>query len=203
MPDDPRFDPPPALRQRLQAMHAETHRHYHAFAHVEALLKWLAAWRHLARRPSLIEAAVWFHDAVYDTHRDDNEDRSARLALDSLRALGWPEADVARVVAMVRATRHHALDTGDADTLLFLDLDLSVLGQPAPVYDAYSAAVRAEYAWVEAPRYRAARAGVLRSFLNRAELYRTPALREAWEGAARANLSRELQALEGGAGQTG
>lgn len=198
------FDMPATLRARLEAMYAEPHRHYHSFAHIEALLRRLVHWRALAHSPRLIEAAIWFHDSVYDTHRDDNEPRSAELARVELRALAWPEADVARVVTMVRATQHHAAALSDADTLLFLDLDLSVLAQPAAVYDAYSAAVRAEYAWVEAARYRAGRLRALQSFMSRDAIYRTPALHAAWEPAARANLGRELQALgEGIADHTG
>jgi len=204
MPRTASFEMPPALRVRLEARYREPHRHYHALGHVEALLGWLAHWHALAREPRLIEAAIWFHDAVYDTHRDDNEPRSAELAREELRALAWPQADVARVVAMVRATRHHAAALADADTLLFLDLDLSVLAQRAEVYDAYSAAVRAEYAWVEAPRYRAGRERVLGSFMERDAIYRTPALHAAWEKTARANLARELQELgKGVAGHTG
>lgn len=203
MPRTDTFELPAALRVRLDAMYAEPHRHYHSLAHVEALLRWLAYWHALARSPRLIEAAIWFHDAVYDTHRDDNESRSAELARDELRALAWPEAEVARVVAMVRATQYHSAAASDADTLLFLDLDLSVLAQQAAVYDAYSAGVRAEFGWVDAPRYRAGRSRVLRRFMARDAIYRTPALHVAWEPAARANLARELQALDAGAGQTG
>lgn len=188
---------PPALRARLEARYAEPQRHYHSLAHIEALLRGLAQWHGLARSPRLIEAAIWFHDAVYDTHRDDNEARSAELARDALRALAWPEADVARVVTMVRATQHHAAALSDADTLLFLDLDLSVLAQRAEVYDAYSTAVRAEYGWVDAERYRAGRMRVLQSFVTRDAIYRTPAVHAAWESAARANLARELQGLTG------
>ena len=191
---------PSALLARLQVMYSEPHRHYHTLAHIAALLGGLAHWRALARAPRLIEAAIWFHDAIYDTHRDDNETRSAELARNELRALAWPEADVARVVTMVRATRHHAAAISDADTLLFLDLDLSVLAQRPDVYDAYSAAVRAEFGWVEAARYRAGRARVLQNFMNRDAIYRTPALHAAWDSAARSNLARELQAL---ADQTG
>ncbi|MEP7101606.1 MAG: N-methyl-D-aspartate receptor NMDAR2C subunit [Burkholderiales bacterium] len=194
-PDPLHFDIPPALRARLEAMYGEPQRHYHSLTHIEALLAWLAHWRALAHAPRLIEAAIWFHDAVYDTHRDDNESRSAELARDELRALAWAEADVARVVTMVRATQHHAASLSDADTLLFLDLDLSVLAQRAEVYGAYSAAVRAEFAWVDAPRYRAGRMRVLQSFMTRDAIYRTPALHAAWESAARANLAREHQAL--------
>jgi len=195
-----RFEMPAALRARFEAMYAEPQRHYHSLAHIEALLEWLAHWHALAREPRLIEAAIWFHDAVYDTHRDDNEPRSAELARNELRALAWPEADVARVVTMVRATQHHAAELSDADTLLFLDLDLSVLAQRPEVYDTYSAAVRAEFAWVDAERYRTGRMRVLQSFMSRDAIYRTPALHAAWESAARVNLARELQTLAGHTG---
>ena len=203
MPHAARFEMPPALRARLEAVYREPHRHHHTLAHIDALLASLTHWQALARSPRLIEAAIWFHDAVYDTHRDDNEPRSAALARDALRALAWAEADVARVVTMVRATQYHAADSGDADTLLFLDLDLSVLAQRAEVYDAYGAAVRAEYGWLDEARYRAGRARVLQSLAARAAIYRTPALHAAWEAPARANLARELQALVGSSGLAG
>lgn len=193
--DHDAFEIPPALRSRLESMYGDPHRCYHSLAHVDALLRELAHWRDLARAPRLVEAAIWFHDAIYDTHRDDNEPRSAELAREALRALAWPEAEVARVVSMVRATQHHAAALSDPDTLLFLDLDLSVLAQPADVYDAYSAAVRTEYSWVDAQRYRAGRTRVLQSFMARDAIYRTAALHAAWESAARANLARELQGL--------
>ena len=207
----PRFDPPPALRARLESMYGEPQRRYHTLAHVEALRRWLAQWQALARQPQVIDAAIWFHDAVYDPQRTDNEALSAELARAELAAIGWPAARIDRVAAMVLATQHHRADAADADTWLLLDLDLSVLGQRADVYDAYSRAIRAEYARVDAEAYREGRRRVLDGFLARDAVYRTPALHEAWEAAARANLARERQALlEGsspsagpGAGQTG
>jgi len=186
---------PEALRARLAAMYAEPHRRYHALAHVHALQSWFARWRTLAREPRLIDAAIWFHDAVYDTHRRDNEERSAELARSELAALHWPARETERVAALVLATAHHEADTADSDAWLFLDLDLSVLAQNAAVYDRYSADVRAEYAWVDDARYRSGRTAVLRSFLDRSQVYRTPELHAAWEHAARANLARELSAL--------
>lgn len=186
---------PATLRARLTAMYAEPHRRYHTLAHIEALHRWLAHWQALASSPSLIAAAIWFHDAVYDTHRQDNELRSADLARSELAALGWPGADVTRVAELVLATQHHRADVHDADAWLFLDLDLSVLGQSAAQYAAYSAAVRAEYAWVDDARYRDGRSAVLRSFLGREAIYRTPDIRAAWEATARANLANELKSL--------
>jgi predicted metal-dependent HD superfamily phosphohydrolase len=176
-------------------MYSAPGRHYHALGHVEALRCWLAHWQRLAREPRLIDAAIWFHDAIYDTHRDDNEPRSAELARAELTAIGWTPDAVERVAALVLATQHHRADASDTDAWLFLDLDLSVLGQSPARYAAYRAGVRAEYAWTAEARFRTGRAAVLRSFLDRDAIYRTPELHAAWEAAARANLAAELSSL--------
>jgi len=186
---------PASLTTRLAAMYGEPQRHYHTLAHVEALLRWLRHWQALAHEPRLIEAAIWFHDAVYDPQRSDNEARSAALARDELRALDWTTQDIERVAALVLATQHHDADADDTDAWLFLDLDLSVLAQSAAHYAAYSAGVRAEYGWVDEAHFRAGRAAVLRSFVERDAVYRTPELHAAWEAAARANLAAELSGL--------
>ena len=186
---------PAALQARLAAMYGAPERHYHALAHIEALQRWLAHWQRLAREPQLIDAAIWFHDAIYDTRRDDNEARSADLARAELAAIGWAPEVVARVAALVLATQHHQAEAIDTDAWLFLDLDLSVLAQSPAHYAAYSAGVRAEYAWVDEVRFRTGRVAVLRSFLDRDAIYRTPELHAAWEAAARANLTAELSSL--------
>jgi predicted metal-dependent HD superfamily phosphohydrolase len=186
---------PAALLTKLRRCYAEPQRYYHALAHIEALQRWFAQYKALAREPVLIDAAIWFHDAVYDTRRQDNEQRSALMAAEALGALGWPVAAAERVAALVLATQHHQADLSDSDAWLFLDLDLSVLGQSAARYAAYAHAVRAEYAWVEDSAYRSGRARVLQGFLAREQIYRTPELHGAWEAAARRNLRHELAAL--------
>jgi len=191
----PRTDLDAALRARLAARYAEPARRYHTLAHIDALLGAFAQWRHLAREPEAIVAAIWFHDAIYDPQRRDNEARSAELARDELATLGWSRDAIERVALLVLATAHHDADAADADAWLFLDLDLSVLALDPARYAAYRDAVRAEYAFVDETRYRAGRAAVLRSFIERAAIYRTPALHAAWEHAARANLAAELDAL--------
>ena len=186
---------PDTLTTRLAALYGQSHRHYHGLAHVKALLVWLAQYQQLANTPARIEAAIWFHDAVYEPERSDNEERSAELAEMELHAIGWPEADVLATATMVRATRLHEAPADDADTRFFLDLDLSILGQSPAEYAAYCAAIRAEYAWVDAARYRDGRQRVLRAFTTRKHIYFTPALRDAWELSARRNLANELTEL--------
>jgi predicted metal-dependent HD superfamily phosphohydrolase len=198
-----RFAPPPSLRARLETIYAEPHRHYHTLAHIEALRRHLARWHSLAIDARLIDAAIWFHDAIYDTRRVDNEARAAQLARDELAALGWPMADAERVAALVLATQHHDAPRDDADAWLFLDLDLSVLAQRADRYDAYRHAIRHEYDWVPEARYAQGRANVLERFAQRDAIYRTPALHAAWEQRARRNLAAELGSLTAGGDNAG
>ena len=195
VPNPPDLTLPPELLARLRRCYAEPHRHYHSLVHIEALQRWFSPHRTIAQAPALIDVAIWFHDAAYDTRRQDNEQRSAVMAAEALAALGWPAAAIERVTTLVLATQHHDADPLDADAWLFLDLDLSVLGQSVARYAAYADAVRAEYAWVDDGAYRSGRARVLQSFLARERIYRTPLLHDAWEAAARLNLRAELAAL--------
>lgn len=191
---------PATLRDALAARYREPGRHYHNLAHVQALLRWLDQSRDLAVDPPAIEAAIWFHDAVYDTRRDDNEAASAALAREELQALGWPARAIDKVAVMVLATAGHAPDQSDPDTGLFLDLDLSILGQSPATYSSYSQAIRAEYAWVDDARYAAGRRQVLQAFLMRPRIYLTPRLHDAWEAAAISNMREELSQLGGACG---
>src|SRR5262245_59080574 len=60
--------------------YSESHRHSHTIRHIEECLNEFDAVRHLATQPVAVELAIWFHDAIYDTHASDNEEQSALLA---------------------------------------------------------------------------------------------------------------------------
>jgi len=148
----------------------------------------------LAQRPGEVELGLWFHDAVYRTWKKDNELRSAQWAKEFLTACGAPGEVGARMHALVMATCHVS-DELHGDAALIVDIDLSILGEPPEIYDAFERNVRKEYWWVPRRRFAAARSSVLRSFLSRPTIYHWPLLRERYEAPARANLERALAAL--------
>ena len=190
-----RLDVPssPNMFAQLVALHAEPHRAYHTAEHVNALLRHLDAHRDLAARPDIIELAVWFHDAVYNPGSKTNERDSADMAVTFL-APHLPADDVAAVERMIVLTADHGA-TDDPDTQLMLDIDLSILAAPPEVYQRYTEAIRREYRLVPAPLYRRGRAKVLRHFLDIPRIYKTDAVAEAWEAAARGNLMTELESM--------
>jgi predicted metal-dependent HD superfamily phosphohydrolase len=174
---------------------SEPHRHYHTTSHLAVVLGVIDEHAGHATDPDAVRLAAWFHDAIYDPHRVDNEEASALLAEATLPALGLPAERVAEVARLVRLTATHDPAPGDRNGELLTDADLAVLASPQDAYLAYTAAVRREYAHVSEPQFVAGRAAVLHNLLSLPSLFHVPALRERWEDVARTNLSRELTAL--------
>jgi predicted metal-dependent HD superfamily phosphohydrolase len=190
---------PPRLIEDLRRRYAEPHRHYHTQQHIDAMLAELRITPEPVHERHVLEAAIWFHDAIYDTHRRDNESRSAELAVRELGDAGWAAADIARVEKLILATADHAaarsLIATEPDAALFLDLDLAILGARPGVYDAYAKAVRQEFSWVGDADYRAGRLGVLNRFLAQSRLYHTDYYLTELDIIACDNMQREQIAL--------
>lgn len=185
-----------AFGQALLARYAEPHRHYHTVVHLTAVLSTVDTLAPEAGAPDLARLAGWYHDAIYDPSRGDNEERSARLAEHELAAMRLRGRYVERVAELVRFTADHNPPAGDAEAAVLCDADLAVLAAPAPAYDGYVAAVRREYPGLDDAGWRAGRTDVLRRLAALPRLFRTRPAR-AWEPAARANLSRELAGMGG------
>ena len=180
------------LREELEKLYSQPHRHYHTLTHIEGCLAECDAAEPEA--PTLLKLALCYHDAIYDTKAHDNEERSAALALSSMRNF-LPGEDLKRMEVLIMATKHNDIPT-DADCRLIIDCDLAILGKPAPVYQAYREAVRKEYAWADETSFRNGRMTVLKSFLNRPSIYQTHFFREHYEEQARCNLEFEMAHLE-------
>lgn len=175
----------------LAACHTEPHRHYHTMDHIEAVLAHLDD---LHVTTPTAQLAAFFHDAIYDPTRSDNEEQSAQLAHEVLTAVDRPEAD--DVAAIVRATAKHELpEEGPRETAAFLDADLAILAAAPDVYDTYTEHVRAEYSHMSDDDFCSGRKAILETFLGRDQLYFTTAGQARFEAPARANLRREIATL--------
>jgi predicted metal-dependent HD superfamily phosphohydrolase len=185
------------LMNQLVAAYSEPHRHYHTLQHLRECLAHFDAAAPLARHPAEVELALWFHDAVYEPQRQDNEERSAEWAWRSVLAAGCAEEVAQRVQALVLATKAHTAPAGDPDAQLLLDIDLAILGAAPARFAEYERQVRAEYAHVDDAGFRTGRARVLAGFLARPAIYATAPYRDAFEARARANIGQSLEALQG------
>ncbi|SEF84672.1 Predicted metal-dependent phosphohydrolase, HD superfamily [Thermomonospora echinospora] len=182
----------------LVARYGEPHRRYHTRDHLTAVLDLVDELAAYADDPDAVRLAVWFHDAVYDPERGDNEERSAVKAERVLADTDLPPATIAEVARLVRLTAAHDPGPGDRNGQVLCDADLAILAADPEKYAAYTAAVREEYAFVPDEYFTTARADILRSLLALPALFHTPPARERFEQQARHNLQTELMLLEAG-----
>lgn len=182
------------LQDVLLRCYAEPHRAYHTRQHLAECLALLPRLAGAAQRPAEVALALWFHDAIYDTARHDNEARCADWARCAAWAFGADDGVAQRLQALVLATRHQALPQ-TPDERVLVDIDLAILGAAPARFDDYEQQVRREYAAVPEAAFRAGRRRILQQFLDRPALYGTPIGRQLFERRARANLQRSLSRL--------
>ena len=182
------------LYAALVAAYSGKGRHYHTMSHLEALVIQLTPHKDIIADWDTMLFTLFYHDAVYNALKSDNEEQSAALARNCMIQLSVPERQILRCEAQILATKNHAATT-DNDTNLFTDADLSVLGQPWDVYSRYATAVRQEYSIYPDMLYKPGRKKVLTHFLAMPRIYKTPEFYHQCEEAARANITRELEGL--------
>ena len=181
----------------LRARYEANGSYYHNLRHIQNVLQTIDSMQDLAADLPAIKLAAWFHDAVYDVRRSDNETQSAVLAGNILHSLGIDSATIAKVCYMIRATTHNGGCPADVDCQIMLDADLATFASDWTVQVAIEQAIRQEYAHVPDAAYRHGRKNVLTRFLNRERIYWTDLLYDEREADARRNIERAITELGG------
>ena len=180
------------LREDLLARWSESHRRHHTVNHLHEMLDAIGVLADdgIQFDREAVELAAWFHDAIYEIGRDDNEDRSAELAR-QLLASSPVRDEIARLVLV---TKKHKAAVDDINGAVLSDADLSVLGANPGRYGEYARAVREEYADVPDDAFKPARVQLLTALLE-GPIFHTEAGRDRWEHQARQNLAEEIRLL--------
>jgi predicted metal-dependent HD superfamily phosphohydrolase len=187
-------NPDKDLFDALLARYAEPARRYHTLQHLQECLRLLADVSNDAVHPAEVAVALWFHDAIYDMGKHDNEARSAAWAYAAAREMGVIEAAACRIEAMILATRHDA-PAPFADAQLLVDIDLAILGATPARFEEYEDQVREEYGHVSDVLFVGGRRAVLEGFMERPRLYANERLFTRFEVPARRNLQASLASL--------
>lgn len=183
------------LFEQLVARYASTSRYYHTLdGHIVACICEFSVVRDLAGDPIVAEAALWMHDAFYDTHCSTNEEGSACWAVEFFKEAGIA-FDFEKLIGLILMTKHHQ-PSNDRDALIVSDCDLAILGRDMEVFDEYERNIRREYEWVPEKIYRERRANLLEKFLERPEIYYTQLFHEKYETQARVNIARSVGLLK-------
>lgn len=174
----------------LTNCYSESHRAYHNLHHIDQML---GLFHDLCDLDDAMELAIWFHDAVYDPKRSDNEEQSARC-FSRLLGNDLPASLAERVCRLILATDPRIPRSGMADENLLIDIDRAILASSPAEYETYRLAIRREYGHVGDAQFAAGRGAFLKDCLTR-PIFTTPDFL-AFEEKARENLQRELAGLK-------
>lgn len=172
--------------------YTEPHRFYHNLKHIAHCLKEFSEVRYLAMHPDEVEMALWYHDIIYNTKANDNEEKSAKEALNAAKRFGINENFGRRVYELVLATTHKNT-AKNIDAQILTDVDLCIFGRPRQEFLDYDEGIRREYSWVSWEVYRKKRAEILQGFLNRKSIYVTDYFKKKYELNARRNIEVALK----------
>lgn len=182
----------------IEKAYSQQDRRFHTLSHLEQLAKELHPLQASVSDWDSLQFALYFHDIAYDVIQyvleNDNEERSAAIARQSLTSLHFPEEKLLLVEQHILATKTHNA-TSNGDTNLFIDADLSILGKPWEIYQQYMKDIRQEYIVYPDPIYNAGRVKVLKHFLQMEKVYKTDHFYGLYEESARDNMKRELEIL--------
>ena len=169
-------------------------RYYHTLAHLQALIGQLNEYKHLINDWDTLLFSVFYHDIIYNVLKNDNEEKSADLAVKRLSRLKVPRGKISICREQILATKSHLSDN-NGDTDFFIDADLSILGQPGEIYEQYCLQIRKEYAIYPDFVYKPGRIKVIIHFLNMQRVFKTVQFYDKYELQARKNLQTELNQL--------
>lgn len=180
-----------AAWKEIEKNYTRRKRYYHNLHHLQALYDQLHP--HLAqiRDWDTMLFSLFFHDIVYKVTRNDNEERSAAIAMIVLEKMEYPAGKRLLCFEQINATKTHTLSP-NPDTNLFTDADLSILGQSRDQYQHYCTQIRKEYFIYPDLLYRPGRKKVVQHFLNMERIYKTETFYRLLEQQARENLQWEL-----------
>lgn len=177
---------------RLREMYSGGNRFYHNWQHVNECLGHLNNARGIAKNFQALEAAILFHDSVYDTRANDNEEKSAELACEMLRGQ-LPKYLIEEVVDLILVTKYGERPNS-FDERLMADIDIGIFGAERNRYAEYASQVRKEYGWVPKKLFDEKRKEVLSHFLG-SPIYSTNFFKERYGEIAERNLKWEMGTL--------
>ncbi len=182
-----------SVLNRLVALYAQSHRHYHTLDHIQHCLRLFDQVAEWLQEPHAVELALWFHDAIYVSGAKDNERRSADLFLEYANA----RTDTAfqqRIDDLVMVTTHTGLPSR-SDEQFIVDIDLSSFGLPWEAFMRDGLRIRAEFAEVADDDYYPGHLRFLRGLSERPSFFFTDYFRQRYEHTARENIQRLVNDL--------
>ena len=182
------------LWSEIKSNYGKPHRHYHTLAHLDQLINELLPVKDNINDWQTIVLSIAYHDIIYNTLKQDNEEKSEKFASTRMNLLNLTTRQKDKCRQQILATKAHSISP-DSDTNYFTDADLSILGSEYNSYREYTDQIRKEYKFYPDFLYNPGRQKVLKHFLQMPKIYKTTYFAEKYEQQARYNMINELKAI--------
>ena len=149
-----------------------------------------------------IKLAIWFHDFIYDTHKNNNEELSSLAAKQFILGMVDNIKLAEDVGSLILFTKHNR-EALTIEEKIFSDIDLYVLGDYGYhelLEDGYVDKIRKEYIWVPDFIYYPSRLKIIEGFLNREKIFYNDLFFNQFEfdleRQAKENISKEVDLIK-------
>lgn len=191
-------------RAALVTLYNEGHRYYHTLNHVYDCLTKLEEYTEAEPRMlgslyhEYIEAALWFHDAVYNPSSKKNEINSALLFANFANdRKDIPGHGLEEIKHAILATQTHKPTCFTEQVVC--DIDLSILGSSEKQYSEYVFGIRKEYVPIYGPnKVDEGRKLFIQKMLSQNNIFHIGYFKTKYEPNVKQNLLRELDEINRG-----
>lgn len=128
----------------IEKEYSTNSRQYHSLAHLSYMVSFAESFTSSISNMDVLLFSIFYHDIIYKTSRQDNEEKSAEFAKSRMSKLGVPLDEVTKTYLQIIATKKHETST-DLDTNYLLDFDLAIVGETPKTYRKYTEKIRKEY----------------------------------------------------------
>lgn len=168
-------------------------RYYHTFRHIFYMLDNIKDFELPPKDRILLELAIWFHDLVYDTTFDKNEQYSANAFEEFGKEIGLKKKYIRQVKSLIMITTHKKLPLTKLEKII-CDLDLREFVSDRQELNAVE--VRKEYSHLSDEEWEKSRTEFVESMLGKRHIYHTKRYRHMLEDQARLNLAKEIEHIK-------
>lgn len=184
----------------LTTLYTQPHRHYHNINHINDCLTELENMppKILFRNQkgidehSIVEKAIWYHDAVYNPYSVRNELNSISL-LPTITEYNASLIDAVRDAILATMCHTITQDKISLSTQVMLDIDLSGFGKPTSECLENGENVRNEYYKTNNLDFYTGRLKFLQTIMERESLYYTDYFRDKYHEQSQKNMKIEVE----------
>lgn len=176
-------------------------RGYHGLTHVQNMLKEADEFRinnpKKKKEGKLMDFAIFMHDIINGEANDVEKSVGIARNILSQSSSSKIRAKQGLLEEMIMVTKHDGsvFKSASTEAKVIADADLAILGANETLYNQYAAHIRNEHSKYPDDVFAEGRTKILKSFLEKPQIYATDYFKNKYETSARQNIAGEIEKL--------